>query len=675
MIGKNEYPSRQSTMTEIERAANALLHLDAGCGRDLWIRAGMAAKSAGLSFDEFHRWSASGSNYAGENECRIVWKSFDESGAVTPATLFGMAFAQGWKDPNASYAMGDNRTRPSPALAMVERTAQKPVKQAVSKNAVQVWGWCVPADMADAYIHRKQGNPDGLRIYPASAPPLVICGQNVKGYLVVPCWDGDDLQTLQFIPPGRGNKLNLPGASFNDGFFTVGEISGRIYVCEGVGQAWALNRATGAAAVACFGAGRMAMVAEVLRDKFASAFLIVVSDRGKENQAAAIAAAVAGHWVEMPLDKPANYDANDYAQEFGSGALADLVQRPLAPAMRFKLLSDGELNALPPLEWRIKKVLPSRGLAAVFGASGSGKSFLVLDALQSMAIGNNWFGHKSKPCNIIYCALEGEGGIAGRVNAYRIRHGETAANIRYLVQPFNLLNADDINGLAQAIMAGGNNAEVVVLDTLNRATSGADENDGKSMGQIIAASKHLQMLVGGLIVLVHHTGKDTSRGLRGHSSLLAALDSAIEVRRDGDRREWLIAKSKDGEDGEVHPFKLEVVELGTDENTELITSCVIRREEKADNIRSALAPKSGNQRIVWIALGEVFRKAGTARPKGAPDTLPQGRPCILLQTAIDKTRTRLVCEPKRQTERAQAAIRGLIERQFLCYEGGFLWCK
>ena len=57
------------------------------------------------------------------------------------------------------------------------------------------------------------------------------------------------------------------------------------------------------------------------------------------------------------------------------------------------------------------------------------------------------------------------------------------------------------------------------------------------MGQIIAAAKELQTFVGGLVVLVHHTGKDASKGLRGHSSLQAALDAAIEVRRDGDNRE------------------------------------------------------------------------------------------------------------------------------------------
>ena len=663
-------------INESERARSAFHHLDAGCARDEWVRAGMAGKSAGLGFDDFHNWSASAGNYAGENECRTVWKSFAESGAVTPATLFGMAFAQGWKDPSKASAKGNNGSRPNLPLTPVNKTAQKAVKQAENANAVDVWQRCIPATPAEAYIHRKQGKPDGVKVYPTSAPPLIIRGQNVAGYLAVPCWSGDQLQTLQFIPPDGGDKLNLPGASFNDGFFSVGEITDRVYICEGIGTAWACNTASGAAAVVCFGVGNMSKVAKSLRDKYPAAGLVIVSDKGQENKAAKIAADVSGQWIAMPTDKPSNYDANDYLQEAGAGALAALLERTQAPAMRYALLSDADLCKLPPMQWRIKKVLPEKGLAAVFGASGSGKSFAVIDMSQAIAAGHEWFGYKSKPCNVVYCALEGEGGIAGRVAAYRIRHGATAQNIRYLVQSFSLLERGDITELAQAIQAIGGGAEVVILDTLNRAAPGADENDSKSMGQIIAAAKELQTLIGGLVILVHHTGKDASKGLRGHSSLHAALDAAIEVRRDGDSREWLIAKSKDGEDGEAHPFKLDIVELGIDEDGEPITSCTVHPlEQIADSIKKVMPPKSGNQRAVWDALGEIFRKAGNVKPEGTPDTLPQGRPCITLEAAIDKTRARLVCDPKRQTERAQSAIRGLVKRGLLCHEAGFIWCK
>ncbi len=660
-------------LSDRERAADALNYLDAGCSREDWVRAGMAAKSAGLDFEDFHTWSATAGNYKGESECRTVWKSFSESGGVTPATLFGMARAQGWNDKTRA-----KDERPAQPIAKPSPAPKTPVKQAANANAVDVWERCIPATPAEPYVHRKKGRPDGLRVYPTSAPPLVIRGQNVAGYLAVPCWSDCKLQTLQFIPPDKGDKLNLPGASFGDGIFAVGDIaaSKTVYIVEGIGQAWAVNQAIGAAAVVCFGAGRMARVAKVLRTQHPAARLVIVSDKGMEEQAGKIAAAVSGEWVAMPDDKPKNYDANDYLQEAGASALTALLERVKAPVMRYRLLSDDDLRKLPPLQWRIKKVLPQTGLAAMYGPSGSGKSFLVLDILQALAAGREWFGHKTNSCNVIYCALEGEGGIAGRVAAYRIRHGATAQNIRYLVQPFSLLDGEDITDLAQAIKAAGQDAEVVVLDTLNRAAPGADENDSKSMGQIIAAAKELQTLVGGLVVLVHHTGKDASKGLRGHSSLHAALDAAIEVRRDGDNREWLIAKSKDGEDGEAHPFKLDVVELGPDEDGEPITSCTVHPLEKvAEAMRRPLPPKSGNQRAVWDALGEILRKAGNVKPEGAPDTVPEGRPCLTLDAAIDATRTKLVCNPKRQTERAQAAIRGLVDKGLLLHEGGFVWCK
>jgi len=248
-------------VSEHERAASALQAIDPGCDRESWVKAGMAAKVAGLEFENFNTWSASAGNYAGESDCRTVWKSFGESGGVTPASLFGMAFAQGWKDP----AKRANRNAAVP-IAKPAQPAPAPAIQAESTKAVAVWTLCKPAPADHPYLARKGGVPDGLRVYPASAPPLTIQGQSVAGFLAVPCWDGDKLQTLQFVP-GEGPKLNLPGASFNDGSFTVGEIvpGGRVFIVEGIGQAWACHAVTGAAAVACFGAGRMMTVAAALR--------------------------------------------------------------------------------------------------------------------------------------------------------------------------------------------------------------------------------------------------------------------------------------------------------------------------------------------------------------------------------------------------------------------------
>ena len=278
--------------------------------------------------------------------------------------------------------------------------------------------------------------------------------------------------------------------------------------------------------------------------------------------------------------------ANDLMQEDDTDALIDLPEAPAAaavPILRYKLLTGDNLCNLPAFQWRIKGVLPSRGIAAMFGPSGSGKSFLVLDMLHSLAFGSDWFGHKVKQCSVTYMALEGEAGVAGRIKAYLSRHGSIPGDIRYAAQPFQLLDADDVNELAEAILAVGT-GDVVVLDTLSRATPGLDENASKDMGLIVAAAKTLQEKIGGLLLLIHHTGKDATKGMRGHSSLYAALDCAIEVKRNGDNHEWVIAKSKDGKDGASHPFNLDDVHLGTDSDRDAITSCVIVANQSAQAI-------------------------------------------------------------------------------------------
>ena len=251
-----------------------------------------------------------------------------------------------------------------------------------------------------------------------------------------------------------------------------------------------------------------------------------------------------------------------------------------------------------------------------------------------------------------------------------MKHGHIPASFKFLLSPLDIRSTTDRAELVQAARAAGFTGGVLAIDTLNRAAPGADENDSAAMGEIIAATKAIQADLGGLVLLIHHSGKDASKGLRGHSSLHAALDAAIEVSRDGDRREWRTAKAKDGEDGTAHPFRLDVEDVGTDDDGEPITSCVIVPEENAgDAVRRALPPKSGNQRIIWDALDGALKSSPHYGQAGAPPT----RPCARLEDAIEKTRTRLVCDPKRQTERTQAAITGLINRGLLEHREGWLW--
>ncbi|MBL8367873.1 MAG: AAA family ATPase, partial [Candidatus Accumulibacter sp.] len=529
------------------------------------------------------------------------------------------------------------------------------------------------------YIERKLGLTDGLRVYHG---PLKINGQMCDGALVMPLYTlAGDLVNLQFVmltahvrpnTKDRG-KLFLPNCKLSDACLIVGgplKPDGVAYIAEGPGQAWSAHQATRAPAVVAFGAGRMAGIARALRQHYKAARLVVVPDVGKESQAAAIAKDVDGAWVELPPELGQNGDLNDLHQRDGLPAVAALLARAKAHPQRFRLLTPDDLAALPPVRWRVRGVLPLEGLGAVFGPSGSGKSFLVLSLLAAVASGAEWFGCRVVRAPVLYVALEGEAGIPQRWKAYQARNGRTADGLRFLLRTLDIRNATDRADLVQTVRAAGWNGGVLCLDTLNRAAPGMDENDSKSMGEAIGAAKAIQAELGGLVLLVHHTGKDATRGLRGHSSLHAALDAAVEVTRNNDRREWTVAKSKDGEDGEARPFRLDVVVIGEDEDGEPVTSCVVVPDENAgDAMRRALPPKSGNQSIIWGALGDVLKASPHYGQAGAPPT----RPCVRLEDAIEKTRGRLVCDSKRQTERTQAALSGLVAKGLLEHREGWLW--
>ncbi|HSW70900.1 MAG TPA: PriCT-2 domain-containing protein, partial [Gammaproteobacteria bacterium] len=407
-------------MNQIKTARSALNYLDSGCSRDDWVRLGMAAKAAGLEFEDFHNWSKFGGNYSTEKDCKAAWKSFNESGGITAATLFHIAKGKGWKDPFKTISNTSNEK-----LHCTKRKAPKTLHtNEQSTRVLEIWEKCVSASPAHEYIMRKQGRPDSLRVYPTNAPTLTINGQNVADYLVVPCLSDGIPQTLQFISPKEGKKLNLGGASFNDGYFVVGNITEttpKIYPTESIGNAWAIFQASNAPSVVFFGSSRMPRVTKLLRDKYPNTQLILVPDRGKENQAAEIASDIDCHWIALPQDKHENYDVNDYAHEYSYDALATLLGNVKASEMRYKLLSGADLIGMPPMGWLVRGVIPNKGLAALYGANGSGKSFLILDMGCAVAAGDKfWFGHSITQVPVTYVSLEGEAGMGKRVKAWSL---------------------------------------------------------------------------------------------------------------------------------------------------------------------------------------------------------------------------------------------------------------
>jgi len=217
--------------------------------------------------------------------------------------------------------------------------------------------------------------------------------------------------------------------------------------------------------------------------------------------------------------------------------LADLEDTgSTAERFRRAVLEGPAIYDLPPLEPLIEGVFDYDTLAALYGPPGSYKSFVALDMALRVARGEWWAGHEVKdPRTVLYVAAEGLHGMGDRVRGWMLAH-DTYGNIndappatlKWLGnEPINVMEYDNADALGRTARDLG--AGLVVIDTLNRVAPGADENSSKDMGLAIAGLDRVRRLSGACVLVVHHTGKDATKGLRGHSSLLAALDTALEV--------------------------------------------------------------------------------------------------------------------------------------------------
>jgi AAA domain len=181
----------------------------------------------------------------------------------------------------------------------------------------------------------------------------------------------------------------------------------------------------------------------------------------------------------------------------------------------------------------------------------------------------------------------------------------------------NLLEPKEAAALIHAIEEWVRTAgpiDAVVIDTLSATTPGGNENSGEDLGLVLSHCKLLSRRTGALVVIIHHSGKDATRGARGWSGLRAAADAEIEVVRNGDYRVASVTKMKDGSDGESFAFKLKVIPLGHDADGEEESSCVVEHIDAAPQEQRTGKQKPGGRHET--SLYDVLK---TVAPSGSVD--------------------------------------------------------
>lgn len=267
----------------------------------------------------------------------------------------------------------------------------------------------------------------------------------------------------------------------------------------------------------------------------------------------------------------------------------------------------GSLKPALNSPYLIKGIVDTGSLSVMWGNPKAGKTFAALDMMYHLAAGRQWRGHKTKQAAILYLALEGGNRILNRIVALQKEHSEARIPFALKRAGFDLLKSGAdlkrIVGLHREVKAAaGDLPTVIVIDTLSRALAGGDESSSVDMTAFIRNVDAIREKTGAHVMIIHHAGKDVSRGMRGHSSLMGAIDHELFVSSNDETgiRTLRIGVQRDEDTtGKEYLYKLRSIIVGIDEDGDDISSAVC---DPIRNGEAILPPLTDSERKVFEIL-------------------------------------------------------------------------
>ena len=183
-------------------------------------------------------------------------------------------------------------------------------------------------------------------------------------------------------------------------------------------------------------------------------------------------------------------------------------------------------------KWLIDGWLEEESIAFIYGNKNEYKSYIALTWAfhihQEMDIGEYKVTNNKK--HIIYIATEGGNTLPNRFNAlkeaYKAERGNKGALFTLKGESFNW-NDDYINAFCEKLEGQG--VGLVIIDSLSASLGNETLNSDAVVRKVFNGIKQIRDRVNTTVLIVAHTGKDTSRDMMGSAVLINDADTAIKV--------------------------------------------------------------------------------------------------------------------------------------------------
>lgn len=216
--------------------------------------------------------------------------------------------------------------------------------------------------------------------------------------------------------------------------------------------------------------------------------------------------------------------------------VADAEAERLA-AFRSKFLQGDAILEMEPTAFILKNRLVARGITVLYSAPKVGKSFVAIEMSLQACLGEYFFEERFPAgMTVLYIAAERPSVVRDRLEAAALAKGLDGIpkNLHLWKGPGapQLTSATDMALLREVVAEL--KPSIIVLDTWAKMTLGVAENDAAEAGPVMERIAELTEAAGVpcAAFVVHHAGKDPTKGMRGSTAILGAADAVWKLSGD-----------------------------------------------------------------------------------------------------------------------------------------------
>ncbi len=312
----------------------------------------------------------------------------------------------------------------------------------------------------------------------------------------------------------------------------------------------------------------------------------------------------------------------------------------------YKIYSAREILAVERrAQWILYPYIEADATTLMSGERGTFKSFIALDWACRAAAGLPAIGqaHTVGSKRVLLISAEGKG-LRQRLQgwiAYNDPSGGITEildeNLHFIEQPVKMNSSEALGALTTDLANMSYAPDFIIVDTLTRNSDGSiEESNSAAQRYLCQLDSELRARYKCAILLIHHLGKDASRGHRGPSSLANNTEAEITVSRPGaDELSALVTfgRVKDSEPPE--PFRLDAIsiETGMQDAFDLpITTLVMVQGQGSSSEVSRPKLSGKNQQALLSALREGYKRDGLT------DYTKQALGSLLKAQGVDRQR-------------------------------------